>query len=446
MLSKRPELAVEASGRLQVGKGGEWMENDRRRIGFVSTRLAGTDGVSLEVKKWVDVLTNRLGCECFFFAGESEWPADHSYVVDEAHFQHPDIRALNAGLFDQDRRSPAISKKILELQWDLKAHLYDFVRTFDLYLLIVENALSIPMNIPLGLALAEFIAETRFPVIGHHHDFAWERQRFKVTAGSDFQLGAFPPIMPSVQHVVINSYAARQLALRTGLTSMLIPNMMDFESPPPPPDGYAAQLRPALEIDPGQYMLLQPTRVVPRKRIEQAIELVRRMNSSRCALVISHASGDEGTAYEGYLRDLSELLDVRLIFASDLVGEERGEASDGRKVFTLADFYGQADLVTYPSAVEGFGNAFVEAVYYRRPIVVSSYEIFRRDIEPKGFEVIRFEDFITQDTIRRAQEVIRDRDLAAEMADHNYELGRRYYSYSVLENSLRVLLNQALGV
>ena len=43
------------------------------RIGFVSTRLAGTDGVSLEVAKWVQVL-NGLGHECFFFAGELEWP------------------------------------------------------------------------------------------------------------------------------------------------------------------------------------------------------------------------------------------------------------------------------------------------------------------------------------------------------------------------------------
>ncbi len=29
------------------------------RVGFVSTRLYGTDGVSLEVRKWVDVLPER---------------------------------------------------------------------------------------------------------------------------------------------------------------------------------------------------------------------------------------------------------------------------------------------------------------------------------------------------------------------------------------------------
>jgi glycosyltransferase involved in cell wall biosynthesis len=102
--------------------------------------------------------------------------------------------------------------------------------------------------------------------------------------------------------------------------------------------------------------------------------------------------------------------------------------------------------VTYPSTVEGFGNAFLEAIYYRRPIVMSTYEIFRRDIEPKGFRVIGFEDFITEETVCQAQAILRDPALAAEMTQHNYELGRRYYSYRILEKSLVVLLNQILGI
>ena len=53
-----------------------------------------------------------------------------------------------------------------------------FCADFDLELLVVENALAIPLNLPLGLALTELIAETGIPVIAHHHDLAWERQRF----------------------------------------------------------------------------------------------------------------------------------------------------------------------------------------------------------------------------------------------------------------------------
>lgn len=415
----------------------------RRRIGFVSTRLAGTDGVSLETRKWSDILTG-LGYECFYFAGESEWPKERSYVVPEAHFEHPEIKALNAELFDDYVRSPETSQWVERFKGHLKVHVYSFVHTFDLELLIVENALAIPMNIPLGLALTELIAETNIPTIAHHHDFAWERTRFKVTAASDYQLGAFPPILHSVRHVVINSYAARQLALRTGATSRLVPNVMDFESPPPEPDAYATGLRSALGIQSDEYLLLQPTRIVPRKRIEHAIELARRLDMG-CVLLISHASGDEGSAYETYLHDYANLMGVRVLFASDVVNHERGQTLDGRRVYSLADVYLKADLVTYPSRVEGFGNAFLEAIYYRRPVVISTYEIFLIDIRPKGFKVIGFTDFLTEEAVGQARAVLRDSGLATEMAEHNYELGRRYYSYQTLEKRLVALMSECLG-
>src|SRR3989337_2406026 len=64
------------------------------RIGFVSTRLSGTDGVSLETRKWVNVLT-RMGHDCFFFAGESDWAEEISYIVPEAHFKHPDLDGVS---------------------------------------------------------------------------------------------------------------------------------------------------------------------------------------------------------------------------------------------------------------------------------------------------------------------------------------------------------------
>jgi glycosyltransferase involved in cell wall biosynthesis len=422
------------------------MTKEHRKIGFVSTRLAGTDGVSLETLKWVSIL-NKMGHECCCFAGESDWPEDRAYVVPEAHFAYPEVQALQVDLFDDYVRSPETSRQVQALKELLKDHLYKFVHTFDLDLLVAENILAIPMHVPLGLALTEFIAETDFQTIGHHHDFGWERRRFKVSAASDYQLGAFPPILHSVHHVVINSYGARQLALRTGATSILVPNVMDFDIPPAEPDGYAADLRAVLGIGPDEYLLLQPTRVVPRKRIEHAIELTSRLCRAglTCSLVISHSSGDEGTDYEDHLASLAEIMGVRLVFASGIIGHQRGKAPHDSKIYSLADAYEVCDLVTYPSTVEGFGNAFLETIYYRRPIVMASYEIFKRDIEPKAFQVIPIEDFITPETVARSAEVLRNPDLAAEMCQRNYELGRRYYSYHVLEDLLTVLLYLTMG-
>jgi glycosyltransferase involved in cell wall biosynthesis len=412
-------------------------------VGFVSTRLAGTDGVSLETAKWANIIT-QFGLECFYFAGESDRPADCSYVVPEAHFAHPDVRALNAELFDNYTRSPETTQATQKLKDHLKAHLYQFIRRFDVGLLIVENALSIPMNVPLGLALAELIAESSVHTIAHHHDFYWERGRYAVTAAADYLRAAFPPALPALCHVVINSFSAHQLALRTGMGSVLIPNVMDFDTPPPEPDAYAVQIRMALGVSADEFLLLQPTRLVPRKRIERSVELARRLGR-KCALVVSHSAGDEGRAYEVFLREYADLLGVRMILASDRIQHDRGQTADGRAVFALADAYQQADLVTYPSLVEGFGNAFLETIYYRRPIVMSTYEIFKTDIQPKGFQVIGFDDFVDDGVVEQARSVLDDAQLAADMVSHNYELGARYYSYRVLERRLAVLLDQCQG-
>jgi hypothetical protein len=47
---------------------------------------------------------------------------------------------------------------------------------------VVENALAIPMNLALGVALPEFIGETSMPTIAHHHDFTGSASASTATA------------------------------------------------------------------------------------------------------------------------------------------------------------------------------------------------------------------------------------------------------------------------
>jgi glycosyltransferase involved in cell wall biosynthesis len=325
-----------------------------------------------------------------------------------------------------------------------KEHLYAFIKKFKLDLLIPQNILSFPLNIPLSMALSEIIAETGMATIAHHHDFTWERKPLLVNSIWDYITMAVPPNLPSVQHVVINSAAGHQLARRVGVSSVNIPNVMDFENPTSGPDDYSSDLREALGLDPDELFILQPTRVVQRKGIEHAVELVSRLGR-KARLVISHASGDDGYEYEARVADFAERMGVRAIFSSDRFGEERGKTDDGRKIYSLADAYPHADLVTYPSLVEGFGNAFLEALYYRRPIVVNNYAIYATDIRPKGFRVIEFDDYITQETIEQTLRVLDDTSYQAELCSHNYALALRHFSYKVLRAKLQDLLVDAFG-
>jgi glycosyltransferase involved in cell wall biosynthesis len=255
---------------------------------------------------------------------------------------------------------------------------------------------------------------------------------------------AFPPQLPTIQHTVINSAQVAQLSLRTGIAATVIPNVMDFANPPKLSDGYAADLRAELGIPEDHKLILQPTRIVQRKGIEHAVEFTQRLGMP-ATLVISHASGDEGGEYARRVHDYSDLLGVNTVLCEDRVGQERGQTADGRKVYELGDVFSQADLVTYPSTIEGFGNAFLEAVYYRKPILVNNYAIYDSDIRPKGFRTVEMEDFITTAALEQAREVLNNDDLATEMVETNYELAQKFFSYEVLEQNLRTLLMNCFG-
>ncbi|MBF9016482.1 MULTISPECIES: glycosyltransferase family 4 protein [unclassified Oceanispirochaeta] len=414
-----------------------------KNIGFISFRIAGTDGVSLEIAKWAEVLIER-GNKCFYLAGELDRPAEISMVYPELHFQHPETKSIYVQCFNQKKRPEELTGALHQKRQEIKKVLYEFVKKFNLDLIIPQNAITIPLNIPLAMALTEFIAETNMPVIAHHHDFFWERKRFLTNCVWDFINSSFPPHLPNIQHVVINSSGQNQLALRTGISSTLIPNVMNFEKEPPGKDYYNSDIRDALGVKDDELLILQPTRVVQRKGIEHALEMVSRLDR-KAAFVISHASGDEGFEYEKRVKDYAALLKVRAIFVDDIIMDQRGTTTDGRKIYTLQDIYPYADFVTYPSLIEGFGNAFLETLWFRKPILVNNYSIYSTDIKPKGFEVVEIDDFITDKTIEEVQFLLDNPKEVERITEKNYQLALKYYGYNTVDMKLSSLLANIYG-
>jgi glycosyltransferase involved in cell wall biosynthesis len=282
--------------------------------------------------------------------------------------------------------------------------------------------------------------ESGIGCIAHHHDFVWERERFLVTAAEDFLAAAFPPPISTLQHIAINSRAAREFSRRTGLTCRVIPNIMDFDNPPPVADAYAADFREAIGLTLEDILILQPTRIVQRKGIEHAIELLYLLKKPEAKLVISHASGDEGDLYAQRIRRYAEALKVPVVFADQWIAQKRGTGSNGKKLFTLEDAYSQADFVTYPSTYEGFGNAFLEAVYFKKPLLCNRYAIYRTDIQPCGFDVVLMDGFLNEDLVEQVREVLDSPDRFARIVEHNYEVARKFFSFRRVRNELEALL------
>lgn len=414
------------------------------RIGFISTRFAGTDGVSLESAKWAKVF-GEDGHQNFWYAGRLDRNPDCSFCVPEAFFEHPENSWINQHIWGKTERDPLVTRRILDMAEYLKESLYRFVERYDLTMLVAQNSLTIPMHVPLGIALTEYLHETHIPCIAHHHDFFWERIRFSVNAVGDYLDMAFPPRDEQLLHVVINAAAQEELSWRRGLPALLIPNVFDFDTPAPESDDFSKDARRELGFSDDDILILQPTRIVPRKGIEHAIKLVSELKDPRCKLVISHSAGDEGYEYQHILTQMAHEEGVELHLISDRISETRSINDHGEKIYTLWDLYPHVDFVTYPSIYEGFGNALLEALYFKLPVLINRYSIFARDIEPKGFRLPVMDGYMTKGLIEEVRHLLEDATYRKMTVEHNYALARNFYSYSTLRRNLRAMMAQITG-
>jgi len=421
------------------------MQNiESERIGFVATRFVGNDGVSLESKKWAEIL-EEMGHQIFWYAGKLDRPRETSYCIPEAHFTHAENEWISERIWGNTCRGALITKRIRDMAEYLKGTLHSFIEHYDISILIFENTLSMPMNIPFGIAITELLNETEISAIAHHHDFYWERPRYAVTAVHDFLEMAFPPRDEELIHVVVNKKSRESLSWRKGISSTRIPYVLDFHTQSSELDDFNKDFRKELGFKEEDILFMQPTRVVPRKGIENAIRLISMLENPRCKLLITHDSGDEGYEYEYMLKGLAEYENVDIHFIGDYIAESRRFNQHGEKIFRLWDAYLHADFVTYPSIHEGFGNAFLETIYFKIPLLVNRYDTFMHEIEPKGFKTVSMDGYISQKVLDQTREVLINEELRNEMVSHNFELGKKYFSYQVLRHKLHNVIANLKG-
>ena len=411
------------------------------KIGIVATRLAGVDGVTFETAKWEAVL-DAMGHDLRLCAGEVDALRYQARLVPPMHFTWPPAARVTAAAFDPESDPDAVRAEINRLADLLLPVLRDWARVNELDALIVENAWAIPMQLPLGVALHRLVKELELPTIGHHHDYWWERERFADCVVPEVLDESFPPDLRWVRHVSINSLAAEQLRARRGLKSTVIPNVFDFgDRRPRRSPAVRRRLRTELGMSERGLLVVQPTRVVPRKGIELAIELVGRLRDPDAVLLITSPAGDEGLDYLVQLERLAEHHHVRLAYAADRFAPD-DDGKPIRPAHSLNDAYLAADLITYPSLYEGYGNALIEALYYGVPVMVNRYPVYVSDIAPLGVRMVEIDGAITDDTIVEVRELIANPRKIRDNARHNYRIGREHLSYALLRRRLRSLLRR----
>ena len=341
------------------------------RCAFLSFRLGLADGVSIVTNSWARALAG-IGFEIVTVAAEG--PVDR----------------IVPGLAIDAAQPPSTGE--LELALD------------DCDLVVVENLLSIPLNLPASRVVAKVLSGR--PALLHHHDPPWQRERFA-------HIDELPPDDPAWRHVTINDLTRTEMADR-GITATTIYN--GFDADPPVADRAAS--RALLDVADDETLVAHPVRAIERKNIGKAIEIATELDATYWLL---------GGAEDGYDDTLDQLL--------------ASAHTDGCRVIhqpaeTRAQIYAAADLVAFPSTWEGFGNPPIEAAMYRKPVAVGTYAV-AEEFRSLGFE------WFDPDNIDGMRSALADPQGAQAMLDTNQRLAREHLSYETMADRLATFIDDA---
>ncbi|MEJ2210635.1 MAG: glycosyltransferase family 4 protein [Anaerolineae bacterium] len=452
-----------------------------KTIGVVHYQVGRMDGVSLEIDKWKRVLES-MGHRVRLCAGDLS--SLKGTLIEEIYHHRPEIARLYHNTFETLDSYPDESSYRAEMERlaeILEEKLCQFVEEQQIDYLLPENVLSVGINPPLSIAMNRVMRDRELPGLAHHHDFYWEREHgVALTCGTALELVDLylPPRYPRLRHAVINSRAQKALAERKGLSAGIVPNVFDFDAPAWERDDYNQDFRARIGLRPEDIVILQATRITPRKGIELAVDFCHALgrpehrarlqerglydgraftDTSRIVLVLAGYSRDDLTGtYLERLKTKIEREQIDALFIEDLI-EGRRQTRAGQKIYSLWDSYVFADFVTYPSLDEGFGNQFLEALCARLPIMVFEYEVYRDDIKDKGFRVVSLGSTIEgYDDLGRAQvppatsemaayravDLLTNAQLRQEIVEHNLALAREHYSLERLRDYLTDLVGE----
>jgi mannosylglucosylglycerate synthase len=442
---------------------------DRFRLAIVSGKLGDVDGVSLETDKWIRVLGEQ-GHEVFTIAGKYgsdlvNVPKDRQLSLDairfdsdlQRHYEHkvfPYLNSVRPPLLNSDQRNEVVQE--LESHGaDVANDLHDIITENSIDAIIAENTNAMPMTLLGGVAVHLLATEMRVATIFHHHDFWWERSRFSRNSIRDLLNRIMPPSDLALEHVVISSYAAHILSSIKRVSPFVIPNCEEFDSPPVP-DEYNQAFRSDLGFRDDDILVVQPTRIVPRKRIEDSVRLLGKLVEmypefrDRIQYIISLYQGDEpNTNYIEQIRAQSEDVGIRLHLISDRVASVRGVDAEGRRMFTNRDVLVNADLVTYLPVWEGFGNALLEALAARAPVVATTYLVYKTDIMPSGIENIEIRDrydeegnlVIPAEALESIHYLLTHPEYRRDLSEKNFQIAKSEFGMDVLRNRLTRVLS-----
>ena len=451
-----------------------------RNLDTPASDSAGTDGVSLEIQKR-SALLEELGHQVSICSAYS-WS---DFPIPELEFDSEEVRRFMRSLFGPAGISdyPGESELRTAVQASVQVLEGKLGRVVDSVapdLIFVHNILSLPVHPAATIALTGVLEKTRIPCAAVHHDVLSEgAYKFTATCPYAHRIleNYFPPRLPSLSHWVINS-RNRRILEKKNVIAKVIHDTMDFHYQLPEKERGALRqrLRQLFGIRAADIVLFVGCRLVPNKQIELAGHLTAWLQkvseklidrslyngetyteANSFVLVLAGRPERTFAAYRDKVFTLFDSLGIRYFYVGDRVRPIRAEDRDLYALYP--DMYSVADFILYPTGWEGFGNQLLEAIAAKVPAAVFEYPVFKEDIAPKGAKIVslgdRTKDAQDKSELARLDEGVLAR-AASEIVDllgsayeyekmvtHNFEVGKKHFSFSVLEEHLREEIQRA---
>ena len=380
----------------------------RKNVILLHYKTGERDGVSLEIEKRAKIL-RELGANVFYISGSDGLQRDNVFLIEELNAETSYNRFLRENLF---RQTYFDENTLVALYYQQELKVYNKLQKAFVEIqpdaVYVHNMFSHGCNLPATTALLKVLDKYEVPTVAVHHDFWYEREQLQYPQYSFIQeiLDVLPPKRDYItKHQVINSIACEEMRRRRNIQAEVIGDYFDFGQPIPQVDAYNSDLRAACGIRDDDFLILHATRITEHKVIENALffahELEKRLQSlaplrmgnslfneqSRVVLLFPNFVEPEAAGYFEALQAYQKELGVTAMWISDKFLPER-QHTNGRKIYSFWDSYVMADLVTYTSLQEGFGNQFLEAVYFKKLPVILEYPVFEIDLKQEGYEYI----------------------------------------------------------
>lgn len=286
---------------------------------------------------------------------------------------HPEITAAQ-------KTHPADNLSLRRFSRQIETYLRKQLKDFDV--LIAHNVLTMPYNLPLTRALHRLADDGFIRIVAWNHD-----SPFFYDSYPDRLNGRLWSILrrynENIDYISISESRAVEFRRLFKIDGRLkvIPNGVDpfrfFRL-----DESTVQLINEQDLFSAELVMVQPSRLHPRKNIEKSIEVLKafkeRGKNVRLLLTGAFDPHEAGTRrYYNRLHKMAQELGIRddLVVVADYTFRSGQKLPVDRVV--MRDLYLISDLLFLPSVQEGFGIPLLEAGMIKLPIACSDIAPFQ---------------------------------------------------------------------